>query len=213
VTDVPRHRFIALLAALALAAAVAPAAVADGDPASDYLITQPAFFPFDAHIGTATSDELVALLAASKKAGFEIRVAVISTQYDLGAVPVLYGKPVQYAHFLGQELFYWYKRELLVVMPAGYGVYHHGTAPAADRAAVAALAPPATTAGNALVAAASRAVRALAARRGIDLSHVTAAGSRSSTGSDRIAIAIGAAVSLALAAGLVLLRRRRAAQR
>ena len=212
-TDVPRHRLVALLAAVAAAAAIAPAAVADGDPASDYLITQPAFFPFDAHIDKATSNELLALLAASKKAGFEIRVAVIATRYDLGSVPVLYRKPVQYARFLGQELFYWYKHELLVVMPNGFGVYRHGPAPAADPAAVAALPPPGTTAGNALVEAGMRAVRALAVRRGIDLSHVTAAGSRSSTGSDRIAIAIGAAAALALAAGLVFLRRRRAAPR
>ena len=207
-----KHRLVALLAAVALAAAVAPAAVADGDPASDYLITQPAFFPFDAHICKATSDELVAQLAASKKAGFEIRVAVIATRYDLGAVPVLYGKPGQYAHFLGQELFYWYKHELLVVMPSGFGVYSHGPAPAADRAAVAALPPPGTTAGNALVVAASRAVHALAARRGIDLSLVTAGGCRSSTGSDRIAIAIGAVVAFAFAGGLVFFRRRRSAR-
>lgn len=210
-TDVARRRLIPLLAVFVSGALTAPAALADGDPASDYLITQPAFLPFDAHIDKAKSNELVALLAAAKKAGFEIRVAVIATRYDLGSVPVLYRKPKQYARFLGQELFYWYKQEVLVVMPNGYGVYRHGAAPAADLAEVAALPPSGTTAGNALVAAGSRAVRALATRRGIDLSHVTASGSRSSTTSDRIEIALGVAAGLAVLG--VLVRRKRAGRR
>jgi hypothetical protein len=213
-TSLARHRLITLFAVVALAAAAAGAAFADGDPASDYLISEPTFLPsYDAHIDKATSNQLLAILAASKKAGFPIRVAVIATAYDLGAVPILYRKPVQYARFLGQELFYWYKHELLVVMPNGYGVYDHGAAPAADRAAVAALPPAGTTNGDALVAAADRAVQKLAARRGIDLPHVKAAGSTSSTGSDRTAIGIGIAAALVLAFGLALVRRRLAGRR
>jgi hypothetical protein len=203
---------VALLAVLAAVAACVPAALADGDPASDYLISQPMFLPFDAHVSKAKSNELTAVLAASKKAGFDVRIAVIASAYDMGAVPVLFRKPVQYARFLGQELFYWYKHELVVVMPNGYGVYNHGPAPAADTAAVAALPPPASAAGNTLVDAGIQTVRTLAARRGIDLSHVQASGSSSSTGSDRIAIGIGIAVALALGGGLVFLRRRRAAR-
>ena len=210
-----RERLIPLLAAAAvLVAAAAPAALADGDPASDYLITQQTFLPLDRTIDKAMASHLDAVLAASAKAGFPVRVAVIATAYDLGAVPILYRKPVEYAEFLGQELFYWYKHELLVVMPNGYGVYDHGTAPKADRALVAALPPPGTTAGDALVADAIRAVEALAARRGIDLSHVTTAGSpASTTGSDRVSIAIGAAVAVALAVAIGFFRRRRAARR
>ena len=135
---------------------------------------------------------------------------MIATRYDLGSVPVLYRKPARYARFLGQELFYWYKGELLVVMPNGFGVYKHGPAPAADRATVAALPAPGTTSGNALVASAGGAVRKLAARRGIDLSHVKATGSRNSTRTDRIEIAGGVAAALALIAAVVLVRRRRA---
>jgi hypothetical protein len=203
---------VTLLATVAVAATAGLAAFADGDPASDYLITQPMFLPFDAHIGKGSSSELAALLAAARNGGFEIRVAVIATPYDLGAVPVLYRKPAQYARFLGQELFYWYKHALLVVMPNGLAVYDHGAAPPADRATIAAVPPPGTTRGDALVAAGSRAVRALAARRGIDLSHVRVA-SQSSTGSDRVAIAIGAAVAVALAAGLMFVRRRMTGRR
>ena len=76
------------------AAALVPVALADGDPASDYLITQPAFLPFNAPVAKATSSEFLALLAASKKAGFEIRVAVIAAPSDLGAIPILFRKPV-----------------------------------------------------------------------------------------------------------------------
>jgi hypothetical protein len=208
----PRHPLIsvaAACAAVAVAASAAPSALADGDPASDYLITLPVFLPFNAHVSKARSDELLSVLAASKKAGFKIRAAVISSAYDLGAVPILFRKPVEYANFLGQELFYWYKGEVLVVMPNGYGVYRNGPAPAADRTAVAALPPPGPT-GNALVEAASRAVRALAAVRGIHLAAVTTSGGTSSAASDRVEIGVGVAAALVLFAGVALLRHRRA---
>jgi hypothetical protein len=203
------RRFAALLGLVAICHLGASAgALADGDPASDYLIAQPVFLPFDAHVDKARADELSGLLAAAKNAGFEIRVAVISSKVDLGAVPILYRKPQTYARFLGQELFYWYKHELLVVMPNGYGVYHHGAVLARDRAAVAALPAPGTTQGSALVAAASRAVRALARKHAVALPAVVPApGARSSSSRDRLVIAAVAAV--ALASGFVFVRRRR----
>jgi len=202
------RRLAALIGLVSLCSAAASGvALGDGDPASDYLITQPAFLPFDAHVDQASSSELAGLLASAKKKGFEIRVAVISTKLDLGAVPILYRKPQIYAHFLGQELFYWYKRELLVVMPNGYGVYRHGLVPA-DQAAVDKLPPPGSAAGNTLVAAANRAVRALAARHGVTLVAVSGSAS-SSTNSDRIVIAGAAAGVALLTAGVIYVRRRR----
>jgi hypothetical protein len=117
---------------------------------------------------------------------------------------------VRYAQFLGQELFYFYKHNLLVVMPNGYGVYAGGTAPAADRDAVAKLPPPGTTDGNALVAAADRAVRTLASRRGITLPKTLGTSSGgSSTGRDRVVILVAAVVVVALVGVVVLLLRRR----
>jgi uncharacterized protein (TIGR03382 family) len=202
-----------MLAAVALATVVVPYALADGDPASDYLISQSTFLPLDRTVDKQLSAKLQAMLDASKLRGFPIRVAVIATPYDLGAVPILYKKPVEYARFLGQELFYWYKHELLVVMPNGFGVYDHGTASAADRRLVAALPAPGTTQGNTLVEDAIRGVEMLAARRSIDLSHVQSAGSHSSSSSDRISIGAAAAAALLLAAGVAFFRRRRAARR
>jgi hypothetical protein len=204
------RRSLLLLLALAVTAAtlVAPFALADGDPASDYLITRSEFLPFDAHVGKAQANELAGLLAAAKKKGFELRVAVISSKIDLGAVPILYGKPQTYAHFLGQELFYWYKHRLLVVMPTGYGVYDYKLAPAADLKTVAALPPPRSTDGTKLVEAANRAVRALARQHGVALAAVPAAGSGSAKSSDRLVLGLVVAGALALVVGYVFVRRR-----
>jgi hypothetical protein len=196
--------FLAAVAALALV----PAALADGDPASDYLITQPAFLPFDAPVDKSKANELSALLADSAKRGFPIRVAVIATKTDLGAVPVLYRKPQTYARFLGQELFYFYKHNLLVVMPNGFGVYAHGPSPKGDVAAVAKLTPAGSADGNALVAAADRAVRALARRRGIELAAAPASSGGSSSNHDRIVLAGGLlALAAAVGASLLVVRR------
>jgi hypothetical protein len=203
------RRAVLLIVVLAVAAAAAAPALADGDPASDYLITQSTFLPLDRVIAKSTSTELAAHIAAAQKAGFPVRVAVIATPYDLGAVPVLYRRPSEYARFLGQELYYWYRHTLLVVMPNGYGIYNHGNASAADRALVAKLPAPNTTSGTGLVAASVRAVDELAARRGIDLTKVKASGSSSSTGSDRIEIGVAAVAVLVLAAAFAFFRRRR----
>jgi hypothetical protein len=198
----------ALLAAAAAAALVlAPLALADGDPASDYLIAQSTFLPLNTEFHKSRADELTSLLAASKKAGFPLKVAVIASKYDLGAVPILYRQPQQYARFLGQELFYWYKHELLVVMPNGYGLYSHGPVPAADRAAIASLPAPNTRNGDALVDAGVLGVRTLAAKHGISLAGVRPASSGSSTTRDRVKIALG--VVLAALAGFAVFARRR----
>ena len=109
---------MAVAACLLLAA---PAALADGDPASDYLLTYQAFVPPDDGIPPAYANQLTELLTAERKAGYTIRVALIGTRYDMGSVVVLYRMPKQYARFLGQELFFVYKGRLLVVMPNGYG--------------------------------------------------------------------------------------------
>jgi hypothetical protein len=202
------ERFLCALAVLAVSVAAVPVALADGDPASDYLITQPAFLPFDAHVDRASANELSGLLAASKKAGFEIRVAVISSKIDLGAVPILYRQPQTYARFLGQELFYWYKHELLVVMPNGFGVYRHGVVPPADRRAVAALPPAGSTSGTTLVDAANRAVRALAREHGVTLP-AAASAAGSSSGPNWPLVGGGVVAAALLVGGLAYLQRRR----
>ena len=51
---------------------------------------------------------------------------------DLGSIPSLFGHPTEYARFLGLELSLWYVGPLLVVMPAGFGIYDGGRSTAAE---------------------------------------------------------------------------------
>ncbi|HEY4347290.1 MAG TPA: hypothetical protein VGM80_06840 [Gaiellaceae bacterium] len=210
-----RCRAAPLLALLALALAAVPAASADGDPASDWLLGQSAFTsPYDGHIPASSAKELTALLASAKEQGFPLKVAVITSRYDLGAVPILFGKPQTYAKFLAEEDYYYWRDELLVVMPSGYGLYKAKNLPAADKALIAKLPPiPKTAPGNGapLVAAAESAVKALAGRRGLTLSAASGSSGGSSTTSERLEIAGGAVAAILVALGVrfAWLRRRR----
>lgn len=204
-----RSRLIPLLAALVLAAAFAvPAALADGDPASDYLLSQPVFLPIDNPVSPNQAATFAKLVLGAEQSGLPIKVAVISSRYDLGSVPILFGTPQKYADFLGQELFYYYKGNLLIVMPNGYGIYDHGKSTTADQAVLAKLAPAHATNGNVLTAAATRAILALAKHKGVTLKASTSSGSSSSTNQERIEIGIAGLVVLLLVGGAALLRRR-----
>jgi pyruvate/2-oxoglutarate dehydrogenase complex dihydrolipoamide acyltransferase (E2) component len=208
-------RSLVVLAGVVLAlAATGGSAHADGDPASDILLGLDVFYPIDAHSSNAQQAALNAAVAAGKRAGVPLKVAIIATRYDLGSVPVLYDKPQQYASFLGQELFYVNKARLIVVMPNGYGVWRRRPLPAREQAAVTSLPPPGSANGDRLVAAANVAARRLLGLHGI---HVAAApgapGHGSSATSDRVKIAVAALLIAALgvaAAFLVRLRRGRA---
>ena len=140
-----------------------PAARADGDPASDYLLSQDTFLPFDANISKEQAAQLNTVVADAKKQGFTIKVAVIAKPFDLGAVPSLYGKPKTYARFLGQELFFLYKGRLLIVMPNGYGASRGGKPLPSTQRVLDRMAAP-QEGGAALTAAAARAVQRLAAQ-------------------------------------------------
>ncbi len=108
-------------------AVAAPAARADGDPASDVLLYQHAFFPYAAPSSGAKA-ELLGAVAAAKRAGFTVRVAVIQSKQDLGADPELFAQPQLYAKFLDAELRSTrYLGGLIVVMPQGFGVAAGGT--------------------------------------------------------------------------------------
>jgi hypothetical protein len=107
---------------VACAALLAPAAAsANGDPASDVLLEQKVYYPV-AGVSIETENELTALVEKANAAGYAIRVALIHDKYDLGTVPDLLMKPQQYAEFLGPEIRFAYKGDLLVVMPNGLGL-------------------------------------------------------------------------------------------
>ena len=111
-----------LLLALAFAGGFAAVARADGDPASDYLVTRQVFLSSQPASASLSQRELLSAVAAANRAGFAIRVAVISSEYDLGSITALWRKPRIYARFLGLELSSVYKQRLLVVMPNGLGL-------------------------------------------------------------------------------------------
>jgi hypothetical protein len=123
-------RATVLLGAL-VAALGAAAALADGDPASDVLYARNVFLPFPAPRADAAA-AIQAQVDAVYRHGDRIKVAVIADPNDLGAVPSLFGKPADYAHFLGAEIRTFFIGPLLVVMPAGFGIYDGGRSTAAE---------------------------------------------------------------------------------
>src|SRR4051794_3735435 len=115
----PARRATALLTIVA--ALLAPAAArADGDPASDVLLLQDAYLPYFPAPAKPLAQTLRRLLDETRRAGYEMKVALIQSQGDLGAYPELFGKPAPYAKLLESEITFKVKRpHLLVVMPAG----------------------------------------------------------------------------------------------
>ncbi len=133
-----RRRTCATIALVAIASCWSPAAtLADGDPASDVLASQPLFIPQDAGARVQEQTQLSALLAAAERRGLPIRVALIASADDLGAVSALWRQPQSYARFLGQELALLFHGPLLVAMPNGFGFYRPDHAVARERAALA----------------------------------------------------------------------------
>jgi hypothetical protein len=200
-----RAALVAVLAAALLALAV-PSARADGDPASDFLLASQVFYPYYSNTPKAGLAELKATVAAANKLGFTIRVAVITSPYDLGSVSALWEKPQPYCRFLSLELSFAYKRRLLVVSPKGYGYADHTKPVPAKLAIVQKI--PIQKGTDGLLRTADAAVRRLAKDAGYRLPAAKVVGGTSS-GSDTIVIAIVAAAGALLIAGIEFARRAR----
>jgi hypothetical protein len=162
-------RRAALLAALAALLAV-PGARANGDPASDVLITQQVFLPFEAPISESAKEELTKTVAAANERGYKIRVAVIAFTGDLGTAVSLWGHPQSYAKFLGSELAFVYSNRLLISMPSGFGFYRGRKSVAKERRVLAGVQAGKTP--TLLTESTTQAVRALAASNGVTLPKV-----------------------------------------
>lgn len=115
---------------------------ADGDPASDVLLTQSLFVPFDAGVSGRQQAELTLQLRAAARSGYLLRVALIASPTDLGSVTALWNRPLTYAEYLGEELSLAYRGDVLVVMPDGLGVYRSHGPVAGIRGAVSAIRVP-----------------------------------------------------------------------
>lgn len=199
----------ALAAALLVAALAAAPALADGDPASDVLFTQPVFLPFTASPASAEAKALNETVVRANRAGVKVRVAIIGSRQDLGAVPSLFGQPTRYARFLGGEVSFGWKGLVLVAMPVGLGISRSFHPAPAELAVVQKVKPQPGVTG--LERSAEIAVRRLAASKGHRLPAPKVSGGGSSDTRDRIVIGVAAAVVAALAGAVVFLRRRRRA--
>ncbi len=108
--------------------ATRPATVrADADPASDVLLGQNAFYPYKPRVAQSLEVAMEKILRAAARAGLPLKVAVIGSPEDLGAIPNFFGHPQKYAEFLDKEISYNNRPPLLVVMPAGFGVVAAGS--------------------------------------------------------------------------------------
>jgi LPXTG-motif cell wall-anchored protein len=204
-------RLAILAAALVVVFALQAGTVAaDGDPASDVLLFQNTFLPYNPPMDKALAAQLDQATAAAKKAHYPIRVAVIGSTLDLGAITGLWKQPKRYARFLYAEL-YGYRGGLLVVMPNGVGTA--GLPPARARRALAGLSIGPGI--NGLGRAALDGTRRLAAAGGHPLPTTTptppsSSGGPAHTGSSTVVVAlvVAAILALALGAGYLLARRR-----
>jgi hypothetical protein len=212
---------LAVSLVLAVCTTAAAPALADGDPASDVLLFQRAFFPYAAPSNDAKA-QLLGAVAAAKRAGYTIRVAVIQSRRDLGANPELYAKPQLYATFLDAELrSAGYFGALAVVMPQGFGVAPGGKLTHGGKRfqarpigtllhAIAPLQAPGSTDPDALTLAGVTAVRRIAAAAGrpikgpITKVEPTTSGPSGSSGSGSSFTSIGLAGGLAVAALLAI---------
>jgi hypothetical protein len=159
------------LIAVALTGATAvPLANADGDPASDVLLAQNVFLPYHP-ASTQLERELVSATTAMERAGEPLKIAIIQSPADLGAITPAFGKPRAYAAFLDDELSAHDDQPLLVVMADGYGT---AGLSAAAQAAVANLPPPSGPSSNALAQAALQAAQQIAGADGHPVSTPTA---------------------------------------
>jgi protein SCO1/2 len=205
-----------VLLIVGLIGAPAHLARADGDPASDYLIGNQVFLSSQSGTVSAAQRQLLAVVRAATRSGFPVRVAVISSAYDLGSITALWGKPRLYARFLGLELSSAYRQRLLVVMPGGFGFNWPGHSPTPTDRILAGV--PLRASGDGLSLAAQAAVRRLALAAGVTLAPTrpaAEAGTGRSGGADWLGIgaaAVGGLAALALVALAVrrLRRRRRA---
>jgi hypothetical protein len=205
------HRLLRTIASvIAVALPLPAAALADADPASDVLLGTSVFYPYQPPVPPSLQKQLNAEAAAAARAHFPIKIAIIASPIDLGAIPNLFGKPQQYATFLDQEISFNAKAQLLVVMAAGYGTA--GLPPAAT-GAVRSLPPPSGHTGEALTQEVLAALPKIAAAAGHPIAGFSGQSTSGSGGSSPLLlVAVVAVVAVALAGAVIAVRRRAAAR-
>lgn len=199
---------LVLAVAVALSGLFVVLARADGDPASDYLVSKQTFLTSLPGAESKSQQALVSAVQAANRAGFTIRVATISTEYDLGSITELWRNPRVYAKFLGLELSSVYKQRLLVIMPNGFGFNWPGHSAAS---AYRLLGSVRVGAGDATLAVtAERAVRELASSSGVAIPASSGAQAKpGGSGSTLVLVAAVVVIAAGAAVAVVVVRQRR----
>jgi len=199
-----------LALAAVLAGSAAGTARADGDPASDVLLSDNVFLSFQSPYGSAEGRALEALAKQAKEQGFPMRVAVITQLADMGSVGGLYGKAQRYADFLASEIRFVYRGTLVIAMngkPGGFGVHGPGATPAARRELERMKLPSSSPTAAELARLAAVAMQRVAAASGHQLTAPSAT-AKTKTSSRLLRLFLIAALALAaLGAGAALLAR------
>jgi hypothetical protein len=204
-----RASVLVAIVVVALVGPLATFAQADGDPASDVLLTEGVFYPYSEPVSRDLQRKLDAETTALSRTPFPLRVALIGAPVDLGSYPHVFGQPSVYAQLLGEELsLYGSHKMVLVVMANGYGVY--GVGQAATRAATT-LSPPRSGRGDDLARAAITSVRTLAAAARHPVAAINDKGAVHSAkrGRSSALLVVALALAASVAAGSVLVARRR----
>ena len=180
-----------------MAAAPGSSALADGDPASDVLASQPLFAPADGGFAQSGLARLNGLLSSAQRQGVPIRVALVASPADLGSVSELWRRPQSYAQFLGQELSQVYRGTVVVIMPNGDGVYRPPPQPRGVNPIVVAL-----PRGTAMIPTALAEVQVLAHNAGTHLNLPPAVATHD-TGAAPGSVDLGSWLALAAGAALI----------
>jgi hypothetical protein len=130
VSETATRAFRTVALAGAFVAGAVGIASADIDPASDVLLQQDFYVPYQPPVCTEEKAALEAATGKAKAAGYQLKVAVIASRTDLGGAPEFFGEPIPYAKFLGEELAVFgphgqakSRVHLITVMPQGWGLY------------------------------------------------------------------------------------------
>jgi hypothetical protein len=126
-----RKRALVVVGVAVAVSLFGPSAHANLDPASDVLLNQNVFLPYEPKVCPRLADALKKLTDRVVKGGYPVKVAIIGSEADLGGAPQYFGRPEDYARFLGSEIGIGIygpggagaqtNESLLTVMPAGFG--------------------------------------------------------------------------------------------
>jgi hypothetical protein len=168
------------------------------------LLAQSVFYPYQPRVSPGLEAAMERTLhAAASAAGLHLKVAIIGTPEELGLVPNFFGHPQAYAQFLDREISFNQPQQLLVVMPAGFGVM-----PARLAAGLARMPVDTQQRTNGLTRSAILAVVALARSQGHPIATPSIAPSSSSSSPPAL-LAFGVPVVLLAVVGMVIVVRGR----